>query len=203
MKAERKILAIRGVEEEPSVNAGHMPVIFVIILAGLLFGSFLYLDEAAGGFNNQVYAPYSSYARVAAAQPQDPGARKRARGKVVYDTTCMLCHQATGLGNAGQAPALDGSEWVNGPVSRLARIPMHGLTGPITVNGQPWNASMAAMGAGLNAEDMAALLTYIRSAWSNKSSEVMEDQVKKVMEATAGRAEQWTADELLKIAEGE
>lgn len=203
MKAERKVLTIRGVEEEPSVNSAPMPVIFVILLAGLLFGAFLYLDEAAGGFNNQVYAPYYSYARVAAAQPQDPTARKRAQGKLLYEQRCLLCHQATGLGNPGQAPALDGSEWVNGPVSRLGRIPLQGLIGPITVKGVPWDASMAAMGAGMTAEELSALLTYIRSAWSNKAPEVTDAQAKKIIEATADRAAQWTAEELLKIQEGE
>lgn len=203
MKVESKNLNIRGIEEEPSVAHGHMPVFFFVALAAALFGSLVYLDEAAGGFNNRVYAPYTSYAAVAARQPMDPAAKARAKGKQVYEQMCQLCHQPNGLGTAGQFPPLDGSEWVTGPIPRLARIPLHGLQGPITVKGEAWNAAMPAMGASLNAEDLSALLTFIRSAWSNKASEVTVEQAKKAMDATAGRAEPWTADELAKLPEVE
>lgn len=203
MNVERKNLNIRGIEEEPSMAHGHMPVFFFVALAAALFGALVYLDEAGGGFNNRVYAPYTSYARVLADQPQDETARVKAIGRQKYIDMCQLCHQPNGLGTPGQFPPLDGSEWVSGPIPRLARIPLHGLQGPITVKGENWNAAMPAMGASLNAEDLAALLTYIRSEWSNRASAVTPEQAKKAIDATAGRAEPWTADELAKVPETE
>jgi mono/diheme cytochrome c family protein len=129
----------------------------------------------------------------------DPLARKRAQGLLKYNEACMLCHQANGLGTPGQFPPLDGSEWVTGPVGRLVRIPHNGLTGPITVKGENWNAAMPAMGATLTDEDMANLLTYIRSAWSNKAGEVMTEQVTNVRKQIADRSAPWTAAELMQV----
>lgn len=187
------------IEEEPSVGTGETPVIFFAALAGLLFVSLLYLDRFGGGFNNSVYRPFESYDVVARMQPKDEAAMAAAKGLQVYDITCKLCHQPNGLGTPGQFPPLDGSEWVNGSVERLIRIPLHGLAGPLKVKGENWNAAMPAMGAALTDEDMAALLTYIRGAWSNKSGPVKVDEVKKVRADTAPRTEPWTEAELLQV----
>ena len=199
MKPERKKIVTRGVEEEPSVGHAEIPVIFFAILAGLVFVGLLYLDKFAGGFNNQVYRPFDSYNEVRRKQPADATARARAEGQRIYAEACQICHQANGLGTPGQFPPLDGSEWVTGPVGRLARIPLHGLAGPITVKGEPWNAAMPAVGASYDDEQIANLLTFIRSAWSNKASPVKAEQVKSARDAEPNRATPMTAEELLRI----
>jgi len=190
-----------GVEEEPSVGTGEIPVIFFGLLAGLIFLSILYLDRYAGGFDNQVYRPYASHDILMADQPKTLGGEQIAKGKRVYEATCQICHQPNGLGTPGQFPPLDGSEWVNGPITRLIRIPVLGLSGPIQIKGEQWAAAMPAMGAALSDEDLAALLTYIRQAWSNKSGPVKVDEVKKVKGDIGGRSDAWTSDELLKVPE--
>ena len=59
-----------------------------------------------------------------------------------------------------------GSEWVVAKgVNRLAHIPLAGLAGPIQVAGKEWSLNMAAMGAALPDDSLAAVLTYIRSSW--------------------------------------
>ena len=93
-----------------------------------------------------------------------------AHGRGVYETVCGVCHGSDGLGKPGQAPPLAGSEWVAKDVTSLARIPLTGLNGPIQVKGVDWNLSMAPMGAGLSDADLAAVLSYIRSSWDNKST---------------------------------
>ena len=203
MKPEPRKLVTRGVETEPRVGSGEIPIIFFGILAGLVFVGLLYLDKYAGGFNSMVYRPYYSYKQVNDAQPMDPDAKRRASGKRSFETACQLCHQPNGLGTPGQFPPLDGSEWVNGPVSRLARIPMHGLTGPITVKGENWNAAMVNAGGGMTDQELADLLTYIRSAWSNKSPAVDVADVQKARAKDGTRSQPWTAAELLKIPEKE
>jgi len=197
MKSERVKLITHGVEEEPGVGSGEIPILFFGILAGLIFLALLYMDRYAGGFNNQVYRPYASYDELMKAQPVTDTAG--AKGKLVYEASCQICHQPNGLGTAGQFPPLDGSEWVNGPVERLIRIPLIGLSGPIEIKGQQWNAAMPAMGAALSDDDLAALLTYVRKAWSNKSGPVKPEDVKKVRGELSGRADPMTSEELLKV----
>lgn len=197
MKPEKTLNT--AIEEEPSVGTGEIPVIFFAILAGLFFLGLLYIDRYGGGFNNLVYRPFESFDRVARMQPQDDAAKVRIQGGQVYDLTCKLCHQANGLGTPGQFPPLDGSEWVNGSVERLIRIPLHGVAGPMKIKGEDWNAAMPAMGAALSDEDLSALLTFVRSSWSNKSGKVTVDQVKKVRDETASRTEPWNEAELLQV----
>jgi mono/diheme cytochrome c family protein len=204
MKPEKKPLITRGIEGEPQVGSGEIPVIFFGILAGLVFCSLLYLDKYAGGFNNLVYRPYDSYKEVEGLQPTDPEAKRRMLGKKNYELACQICHQPTGLGVPTQFPPLDGSEWVNGPVPRLIRIPLVGLAGPIEIKGQHWEAAMPNAGAVFtNDEDLAALLTYIRSAWSNKSGPVTAEEVAKARAKDGARAQPWTAADLLKVPEKE
>jgi len=199
MKPDRKRMVNRDVEAEPQVGSGEIPVIFFAVLAGLIFVGALYLDKFGGGFSNQVYSPYASYDLVNAAQPQDPGAVTRNRGKMVYESTCQLCHQPNGLGTPGQFPPLDGSEWVNGPIDRLIRIPHNGLAGTIHIKGEVWNAAMPAMGAALNDQALSDLLTFIRSNWSNKSGPVKVEDVTRVRKDIGARADPWSEAELLKV----
>jgi mono/diheme cytochrome c family protein len=199
MKADRTRMVTHDIEAEPQVGSGEVPVIFFAILAGLIFVGALYLDKYAGGFSNHVYGPFESYDQVANAQPMDPEAKARAHGAQVYAVTCQLCHQPNGLGTPGQFPPLDGSEWVNGPIDRLIRIPNNGLQGPIVIKGENWGAAMPNMGAALSDQDLADLLTFIRRNWSNRSGPVTVQDVARVRKEIGNRAEPWTSAELQKV----
>ena len=52
-------------------------------------------------------------------------------------------------------------------------------------------------------QQIADVLTYIRSEWGNNAPEVKPEQVKAIRDKTAGRPGQWLADELLKVPEKE
>jgi mono/diheme cytochrome c family protein len=116
-------------------------------------------------------------------------------GREVFANTCAACHQPNGLGMDGLAPPLVDSEWVHGPPARLARVVLHGLTGPITVNGAQYNMEMPALPTLSNAE-VAAALTYVRRAWDHAADPVGEDVIAKARQETEGRAALWTAKEL-------
>jgi mono/diheme cytochrome c family protein len=199
MKPDRTRMVTHEIESEPQVGGGDIPVVFFAILAGLVFVGFLYLDKYGGGFSNQVFAPFESYDQVNAAQPMDPAAKARAHGQQVYVTACQLCHQPNGLGTPGQFPPLDGSEWVVGSINRLIRIPHNGLAGPIKVKGEQWNAAMPNMGAALSDQEMADLLTFVRSSWSNKAGPVTVDDVKRVRGEVGSRTDPWSEAELLAV----
>ena len=88
----------------------------------------------------------------------------KARGEKVYAANCVACHQATGKGTPPAFPPLDGSKIALGP--KAAHIDM-------VLKGKP-NTAMAAFDKQLNDTDIAAVVTYERNAWSNKTGEVIQ-----------------------------
>ena len=119
-------------------------------------------------------------------------------GKVAYEATCAACHQLHGYGQDGMAPPLNDSEWVGGSPEKLARILLHGVGGPITVQGRKWDMDMPGHGT-FDDETIAGVLTYIRREWEHPYDPVTPDFVKKVRAATAGRESAWTNEELSKL----
>ena len=94
-------------------------------------------------------------------------------GEELYVKNCGACHQQGGAGIPGAFPPLDKSPYVTGDnVERLAAIMVYGLSGPIDVLGTTYNSAMAPLGASLNDEQLAAIATYIRTAWSNEAGAI-------------------------------
>ena len=172
----------------PTASREPVPVWIFVLTFLLLFVGAVYFDHHSGWFDRQVYAPYATAQELALYQPKSAAAALAAHGRTVYETVCGLCHGNDGLGKPNQAPPLAGSEWVSKDVTSLARIPLAGLNGLIQVKGQEWNLAMAPMGAGLSDADLAALLSYIRTAWGNNSGAVSPDEVKAARAAVSGNA---------------
>ncbi len=116
-----------------------------------------------------------------------------------YVEVCAVCHQATGLGLEGAFPPLAGSEWLIGRAEIPIAIVLHGLQGPITVKGKPYNGAMMAWGAAMTDDDIAGTLTYARSQWGNRAAAVTTAQVRAVRARFASRTTPWTAAELKAI----
>ena len=115
-------------------------------------------------------------------------------GKRLY-SNCMSCHQANGRGLPPVYPPLRGSEIVLGDPTTLVKILLHGLEGKLTVDGQTYNQVMPA--APVKGDDeIAAVLTYVRSAWGNSAAAVDPALVAKVREETKGRNRSFTTSEL-------
>jgi glucose/arabinose dehydrogenase/mono/diheme cytochrome c family protein len=128
----------------------------------------------------------------------DEEKRRYDAGRVMYEATCLACHQQHGLGQPGLAPPLVGSEWVAGSERRLIRIVLHGLRGPIKVKGDTFELDMPALGV-LDDDQIAAALTYIRREWGHTYDPISPAAVKKVREETAEREDAWTMADLLKV----
>lgn len=118
-------------------------------------------------------------------------------GKKVYNRVCAACHQVSGDGVDGTFPPLTKSEWVTGDKGRLVRVILHGLTGPITVNGEAYSGMMPPWGAALKDAEVAAVSTYVRNAWGHKASAVTAAEVATIRAASKGRNTPWTAKELV------
>jgi putative membrane-bound dehydrogenase-like protein len=120
-------------------------------------------------------------------------------GESIYEMACLPCHQPAGKGLPGVYPPLAGSDWVRGDTTRLIKIVLHGLTGPVTVAGQDFggpNAVPMPSLAGLTDEQIADVLTFVRKEFGANASAVSPAEVKKVRAATAYREAPWTAEEL-------
>jgi len=109
-----------------------------------------------------------SHGKVMGAQPSD--------GKSVFLLNCAACHQPNGRGG-GPYPPLAGNAVVTAADSSgvIATV-LNGRTGPITVNGVQYSGNMPSWRE-LSDADVAAVLTYVRSAWHNDAPAVSEDQV--------------------------
>ncbi len=125
------------------------------------------------------------------AQAQQPD------GKKVYATTCAACHQVGGEGREGIYPPLVGSEWLADD-AKLLRIVLHGLSGPVEVGGETYDGAMPGWGAILSDADIAAVTTYIRSAWGNKGAPITAAKVTAVR-GSSKRATPWTVAELAQV----
>lgn len=116
-------------------------------------------------------------------------------GQAIYEALCLNCHQASGQGLTGVYPPLAKSEWVAGDPQALIKLTIHGLAGPTKVLGKDYGlVPMPPMG--LDDQQLADVLTYVRSAFGNSAPAVTPAEVKAVREATKGRTAPWTAAEL-------
>jgi mono/diheme cytochrome c family protein len=189
-------------DPQPAADHSTLPIWIIVLLLVLLFLGGLYFDNHSGWFQPQVYAPFASADQLEMYQPKSGAAAALARGKVVYEQVCGLCHGIDGLGKPGQAPPLAGSEWVTAKgFNRLAHIPLMGVNGSIKVEGKDWNMAMAAMGAALPDADLAAVLSYIRSSWGNQASPVTEDDVHKLRAGMGAHAAPMSGDQMMAMPE--
>ena len=178
-----------------------MPVGLIGLLALVAFLGNMYfiyhgldIGGKGGAFPKLVYFPNRTYKDL-----KPPGVDPEL-GKTVYGMACLQCHQATGMGTPGMFPPLAGSEWVTAEGhQRMIRIVLNGLAGPIEVAGAQYNNVMVPWRDTLKDDQIAAVLTYIRSEWGNKADAVTPEEVAKVRETTKDRSTPWTADELKQV----
>jgi ubiquinol-cytochrome c reductase cytochrome b subunit len=102
-----------------------------------------------------------------------------AKGAQVYTQNCASCHQANGAGQPGVFPPLAGNPYVTGPPKQVIHTLLYGLQGA-QVEGKTYAAQMPAWKGNLTNADIANVISYIRSSWGNKGSEVTEADVAKV-----------------------
>lgn len=150
-----------------------------------------HLAPTAGKLAAELSAPQAAYLKKVAST----GTAVVSPGQAIYEALCLNCHQAAGQGLAGVYPPLAKSDWVAGDVQTLIKITMHGLAGPTKVQGKDYGVvPMPPMG--LDDQQLADVLTYVRNAFGNKAAAVKVEEVKAVRDATKGRTAPWTAAEL-------
>jgi mono/diheme cytochrome c family protein len=186
------------VEGNPRMDNGPIPQWLIAVIGFGIFWAGAYLFSYSGGFAADVfdYQPKYGVQAAAAAGPPDP----KVLGKKLFSANCVTCHQANGQGQPGQFPPLAGSEFVLGDASnRLIAIVLKGLQGPVQVKGQAFNNAMQPWEGQYTDQQLAAILTYVRSDWGNNAPEVPPEAVKAMRDELKGRKDQWTLAELMQI----
>lgn len=117
-------------------------------------------------------------------------------GQEIYMTRCLSCHMSNGEGVQGVFPPLANSEHVNGDKGVLVRMILHGLRGEIVVNDVTYNGMMPPWGGFLNDQQVADVITYIRSNFGNDADAVTAEEVAIIRAAVGERNDAWTMDEL-------
>ena len=119
------------------------------------------------------------------------------KGRDHYSVSCGACHQADGKGLPNMAPTLAMSDWVTGDASRLIGVAVHGLMGPIKVNGKPVVGVPPVMPPhGFMKDDqLADILTYVRNAWGNKADSVTPKDITDYRKREINRNSLWTEAE--------
>jgi len=125
------------------------------------------------------------------------------RGEKVYEAAaCASCHGMQGEAPAPGFPPLAPSDWVTGDVTRLTKVILNGLTGPITINGKKFKTAVAmppnmANSALQSDEALADMFNYIRNLGENAAPIVSVKQIKKARAEANKRATPWTEKELM------
>lgn len=187
---------LQHTKPEKAVGYSAFPLVLLGIMCSLVFFGSIYLAHYSAHFDPTIYnehqKPRSGAAEAVTVTPAQ-------LGKKTFTQICAACHQATGQGIPGVFPPLAGSDWVNGSEERIIRIVLHGLNGKITVSGKDFENAMASLGGTLKDDQIANVLTYIRSEWGNNAPAVSPETVAKIRAENASRTSPWTAPELLKI----
>ena len=101
----------------------------------------------------------------------------------IYNQYCVVCHMKDGAGIPGLNPPLIKTEWVNGDKTQLIKIVLNGSQGgQYPVNGETYNGVMTPHNF-LTDEEIAGVLTFVRSNFENNSDAVSPAAVAAVRSA--------------------
>jgi len=183
-------------KHEPTKNFLIAPLVFVFVFGCLIFVCSIQLAHSTNSF--QLHPPVEVVELTPEEKESQRLERKFSSGEKIFAARCASCHQANGLGIAGQFPPLAGSEWVSADPGVITNIILKGLKGEILVKGEKYGTSAAVNMAAVPISDreIANVSTYVRQAWGNSSDEVSEDFVKQVRADYKNKQDQWTGDEL-------
>jgi len=102
-------------------------------------------------------------------------------GKKIYQTRCLVCHQADGGGVPNMNAPLDGASNVVGDdIARLVKIIKNGFNERVELDGLYYSNSMTP-NPDLTPTQISDVLTYIRTSWSNKATKVTTVQVQQAI----------------------
>ena len=126
----------------------------------------------------------------------------RTSGAKMFYQICASCHGANGQGIEGLAPPLINSEHVKN-TERLALIMLHGLEGPVHVNGKEYNINLAMPGLITNEtisdKDIADIISYVTNAFSEAPKTLKSERIKELRSIKSSSGMEFTEEELMTL----
>ena len=123
----------------------------------------------------------------------------RTSGARMFFQICASCHGAGGKGIEGLAPPLMNSEHVKN-TERLALIILHGLEGPVHVNGELYNINLAMPGLirndNITDKDIANIISYVTNAFSDKPKRLSTTRIQELRNVKSSSGMEFTEKEL-------
>ncbi|WP_438029572.1 c-type cytochrome [Sorangium sp. So ce233] len=165
---------------EGEQSTAHVVVILLIVAFGVLALPWMVLRKLEG----RALPPGGGLASGVTADDL-------AQGGKIYYRACTGCHQARGEGKPGRYPPLVGTSWLLDDAETPIRLMLLGATGPMEVNGVVYNDVMPNLGVTLSDEEIALVLTYVRSSWGNSAPAITKDEVARVRASLGDRQTPW------------
>ena len=187
-------------EKHPPTNGFlHAPLIFVFMFGCLIFVCSIQLAHSTNKF---ALHPEKKVVDLTAEEKEVIRLeRKIEAGEKVFKLRCASCHQANGLGLAGQFPPLAKSKWATSDPGLISKIIIKGLKGEIQVKGQTYGSNPAQnmVAVPIDDREIANVVTYVRQAWGNEASEVSPEEVSGFRAESSNQEGQWTGEQLRTI----
>ncbi len=177
-----------GIEGHENVLLDHLDKGDTVGLSDLINNLRLSLSNTAASKLNPIYTIEGVY--------EDD----RTRGLKLYRKICANCHGIDGAGISNLAPPLSPSAYVKGPPEQLGLIILHGLRGPIKVNGKTYelNAVMPGLtnNETLTDEDIAGIINYVKNAFSTDYRFASAAKIKALRDEKPAGGSLYTDEEL-------
>lgn len=140
---------------------------------------FLIFLVALTAITTYTLAQKSPKKKVIAVKAKSTGTASAANGKALYMQYCLSCHQADGGGVPNMNPPLIKTSYVLGDKVRLSKILLNGFSERVEIEGEMYSNVMPSFSY-LTNQQIADVLTYVRSNFGNKAGAVTAAEVNKV-----------------------
>lgn len=188
----KKAAAQKREYPDPHESSTPIPKTLIVLISMVLLWALGYIFFIARPNDAPALGDQRTMADL---RPATASAGGAVDGAQIFAAQCVACHQATGAGLPGVFPPLAGSEWVAGKEALAINILLHGISGKLTVKDVSYNGQMPNFGAKLNDNEIAAVLTYVRTSFGNSAGKVDAAAVKAARDATKDRTTPWNGDD--------
>jgi mono/diheme cytochrome c family protein len=156
-------------------------------MADVVYNSLQYMsddDTRAMAVYLKGLAQGSSPDRPAPPLPSAESSLLLSLGKPIYDRQCASCHGVEGLGKPPHYPSLSGNQSIQmSSAVNAIRMVLNGGYPPGTA-GNPMPYGMPPFAQALSDDEIAAVVTYIRTSWGNRGAAVSARQANELRAAT-------------------